>query len=72
MLEELVVDSAALIKCTRLDNLAKRIYSIPEVVAEIRDRKARNALSTIPPHMDSLHITVPTEEALRAGKRFCN
>lgn len=68
MLEELVVDSAAFIKCTRLDNLAKHICTIPEVLAEIRDKKSRVSLLTLPPHLEDLKIVNPSEEALKAGK----
>ncbi|KAI8816098.1 Nin one binding Zn-ribbon like-domain-containing protein [Fimicolochytrium jonesii] len=63
----LVVDSAPLIKGTPLFHLAERFVTIPEVLAEIRDKRARQGLTTLP---FDLETRVPSEEAVAAVVAF--
>lgn len=67
-MEIVVVDSAALLNGTRLDSLAKELRTVPEVMAEIRDKKSRESMQTLPPHLNDLKIVYPTEESLKMGK----
>lgn len=59
-----MVDANALISGLRLENLADRFCTIPEVLAEVRDKQARTFLSTLP---FSLDVREPEEESLKAG-----
>ncbi|KND04395.1 rRNA-binding endoribonuclease [Spizellomyces punctatus DAOM BR117] len=63
----LVVDAAPLIKGTPLGHLAEGFITIPEVLKEIRDRQARQALAQL--HFD-LETRVPSEEAMAAVISF--
>ncbi|TPX69551.1 hypothetical protein SpCBS45565_g02250 [Spizellomyces sp. 'palustris'] len=63
----LVVDAAPLIKGTPLGHLAERFITIPEVLKEIRDRQARQALAQLP---FDLETRVPSEEAMAAVISF--
>ena len=61
----LVVDSGPLIKGVRLERIdADRYVTVPEVMREIRDRQARQLLSTLPVELETRE---PSEEAITAG-----
>jgi hypothetical protein len=59
----LVVDTAPLLSGANLARMATELYTVPEVVAEVRSRRAREVLERTP-----LNIRSPNEEAMREGK----
>ncbi|RUS17018.1 Nin one binding Zn-ribbon like-domain-containing protein [Endogone sp. FLAS-F59071] len=59
----LVVDSAPLLKAIPLAHLADKFYTVPEVIAEIRDERSREYLTRLP---FEFQIKTPSEEALKA------
>ncbi|KAG4085575.1 hypothetical protein H8356DRAFT_1739523 [Neocallimastix lanati (nom. inval.)] len=63
----LVLDSAPLIKRVNLFNMAQKFYTIPEVIAEIRDKQAREQLEN---SLVDIQVKVPSEEALNAVIKF--
>ncbi|KAJ3278273.1 Nin1 binding protein [Borealophlyctis nickersoniae] len=63
----LVVDAAPLIRGTLRPHLASRFVTIPEVMREVRDRQAREALATLP---FELEVRLPSEEAMAAVVAF--
>lgn len=63
----LVVDSAPLLKAIPLAHLADKFYTVPEVIAEIRDEQSREYLKRLP---FEFQIKTPSEEALKAGELF--
>jgi len=65
----LVLDSAPLIKRVNLFNMAQKFYTIPEVIAEIRDKQAREQLEN---SLVDIQVKVPSEEALNAGFYLTN
>ena len=64
--EFIVADSAAFLKNTPMHNMCENVYTVEEVVNEIRDKETRRRLSVLP---YSLHFKQPSVEALQAGKR---
>ncbi|EFJ43518.1 hypothetical protein VOLCADRAFT_119051, partial [Volvox carteri f. nagariensis] len=62
-----VIDANAIISGLRLELLADRLCTIPEVIAEVRDKQSRTFLSTLP---FSLDIREPSDESIRAVQRF--
>ncbi|GIL95464.1 hypothetical protein Vretimale_1488, partial [Volvox reticuliferus] len=62
-----VVDTNAIISGLRLEHLADRYCTIPEVVAEVRDKQSRTFLSTLP---FSLDVREPSDESIKAVQRF--
>ena len=66
-LAHLVVDAGALIKGVRLDALADSFFSVEPVMAEVRDKQARELMGRLP-----FEITVrkPSPEALKAVSDF--
>ncbi|CAG8494838.1 8606_t:CDS:1, partial [Scutellospora calospora] len=58
----LVVDSGPLIKGVNVRHLAEKIYTIPEVIAEIRDKHSRDFLTQISFDIETI---LPNEEALK-------
>ncbi|GIL43838.1 hypothetical protein Vafri_1437 [Volvox africanus] len=62
-----VVDTNAIISGLRLEHLADRYCTIPEVVAEVRDKQSRAFLSTLP---FSLDVREPSDESIKAVQRF--
>lgn len=61
----LVIDSNAIIKGIRLDNLkAEEVVTITEVLNEVKDKNARQLLTTLP---FVLKTEEPSEEALNTG-----
>lgn len=63
----MVLDSAPLIKKINLFSLAQNFYTIPEVIAEIRDKQAREQLEN---SLIDLKIKIPSEEAISAVTSF--
>ena len=59
-----VVDTNAIIAGIQLHTLAELLITVPEVLAELRDARSRQALDALP---CSLHVREPSEESLRAG-----
>ena len=68
-LEVLVVDSGAIIKGhgSAFHTMAKRLVTIEEVIAEIRDSKSRDMLLKLP---FELEICSPSEEAMAEVGKF--
>jgi rRNA maturation endonuclease Nob1 len=61
----LVVDSGPLIKGVRLERIeAEHYVTVPEVLLEIRDRQARQLISTLPVELETRE---PSDEAVAAG-----
>ncbi|RKP09402.1 Nin one binding Zn-ribbon like-domain-containing protein [Thamnocephalis sphaerospora] len=63
--EYLVVDTGPLLKGASLTSLATKLFTVPEVVAEVRDQKSRAILDTL-----ELTVRTPSEEAMQAIIRF--
>jgi len=63
----LVLDSAPLIKRVNLFPMAQKFYTIPEVIAEIRDKQAREQLEN---SLVDIQVKIPSEEALNAVIKF--
>jgi RNA-binding protein NOB1 len=61
--ERLVVDTNALIKRIRVDNLADALYTIPEVQDEVRDEATRNLVDNMMP--TAMIIRQPSDEAMK-------
>jgi len=60
----LVLDSAPLIKRVNLFPMAQKFYTIPEVIAEIRDKEAREQLEN---SLVDIQVKIPSDEAVNAG-----
>lgn len=64
-LKALVVDTAALLQLDlRLDCLAPELYTVPEVLREVRSKQAREQLALVP---YELHEREPSDAAMRFG-----
>jgi RNA-binding protein NOB1 len=65
----LVLDTNVFVtgSATLLRNLATRYWTIPEVLAEVRDEHARAALATLPFKLD---VRVPSEASVEAVRAF--
>jgi RNA-binding protein NOB1 len=63
-LRVVVVDANAIISGIRLEGVADKAVTIPEVLQEIRDKQSRQFLATLPFRID---VHEPTEESLAAG-----
>ncbi|XP_068701444.1 RNA-binding protein NOB1-like [Montipora capricornis] len=63
----IVADSAAFLKNTPMHNMCENVYTVEEVVNEIRDKETRRRLSVLP---YSLHFKQPSVEALQAVTEF--
>lgn len=63
-IESLVIDSGPLIKGINVRAFAEKIYTIPEVISEIRDKHSRDFLNQI---SFDLQVKVPSDEALKEG-----
>ncbi|CAI2169687.1 2627_t:CDS:2 [Funneliformis geosporum] len=62
--ECLVVDSGPLIKGTNVRSFAEKLYTVPEVISEIRDKHSRDFLNQI---SFDIQVKVPSDEALKEG-----
>lgn len=63
-IECLVLDSGPLIKGVNVRSFAEKIYTIPEVISEIRDKHSREFLNQI---SFDFQIKAPSDEALKEG-----
>eukprot|EP01138_Halocafeteria_seosinensis_P011784 gb/GECG01012042.1/.p1 GENE.gb/GECG01012042.1/~~gb/GECG01012042.1/.p1 ORF type:complete len:450 (+),score=67.45 gb/GECG01012042.1/:1-1350(+) len=61
-IETLVIDSGALIAGNNLANKATRYVTVPDVLSEIRDKKARDYLESLP---FELEVRDPSEESMQ-------
>eukprot|EP00899_Mesostigma_viride_P021081 jgi/Mesvir1/28975/Mv17749-RA.1 len=61
-LKSLVVDTNAIIKGVRVDIMAEELWTVEEVLAEVRDKGARQFLSTLPAEIKTRE---PDEECLK-------
>ncbi|CAM9780980.1 unnamed protein product, partial [Scytosiphon promiscuus] len=68
-LTHLVIDSGAIIKGAgmTLSSAAENFWTVPEVVAEIRDKKARHHLQALP---FELKLREPSDEAMKFAASF--
>ena len=69
LLENMVIDSGAIIKGCGFDfhKVAKRFWTVQEVLAEIRDSKSLHLLETLP---FELEVRTPSETAMKAVADF--
>ena len=58
----LVVDAGAIIKQVPLHELADNLWTVPDVIGEIKDRRARHVLDSLP---KKLQQREPSAEALK-------
>ena len=65
MLQCLVADSAAFLKNAQLHRIACRIFTIQEVINEIKDSATRQRLSVLP---YTIEFREPSTESIRTGK----
>ncbi|KAL1917901.1 uncharacterized protein VTP21DRAFT_3735 [Calcarisporiella thermophila] len=63
----LVLDTAAFVRQVPLRHLAQNFVTIPEVLAEVRDERAREYLNNLP---FKIQVRTPTEEAVKAVVSF--
>ena len=59
-----MADSAAFIKNAPLHNLCENVYTVEDVIKEIRSKATRQRLSVLPYH---LNFRQPSAEAVLAG-----
>ena len=64
MLQCLVADSPAFLKNAQLQHIAYRIFTIHEVINEIRDSATRQRLSVLP---YTIEFREPSAESVNAG-----
>lgn len=57
----LVVDTNALIRRVRLDELAEKLYTVPEVLAEVRDSDTKNLVENL--MVEAITVKEPSREA---------
>ena len=62
-----VVDTNAIVRGVRLENIAARCVSTREVQAEVRDKQSRHTLATLP---FGLETREPDEQSVAAVRRF--
>jgi len=70
--QKIVVDTAAFVKYVPLWDLAEELYSIPEVVSEIRDKPTRQRIESYPVHINMRqpqphHISFINEFSKKTG-----
>ena len=66
-LQHLVVDAGPIIKGERLEKLAVNFWTVPEVIAEIRDSKSRERLQNLPYELKTLE---PDAKSMKAVTDF--
>ena len=64
-IKHIVADSAAFLKNAPLHEMCENVYTIEDVVNEIRDATTRQRLSVLP---YNIQFRQPSTEALHAGK----
>ena len=62
MIEHLVIDSGGFIKNAPIREICNNAYTIPEVVAEIKDKETRKRLKMLP---YELHFKDPNVQAIQ-------
>eukprot|EP00736_Rhodelphis_marinus_P003055 Rmarinus@m.6797 len=64
-----VLDTAAFVRCARLDHLGETFYTVPGVISEVRDKQAREhlALQNI---TSSITVRSPGEKSMHAIREF--
>lgn len=60
-----VIDANAIINGLDLNAIAAKLVTIQEVMDEIRDKRSRQNIATLPRGID---VREPTEESVKAGK----
>ena len=61
-----IVDTGPLIRGARLETIADTIYTTADVLEEVKDRKTRDWLETLPVE---LVVREPAPDAIRAGAK---
>ncbi len=69
LIEVLVADSAAFLKNVPLQNMGKNIYTISEVVGEVKSAAVRQRLAVLP---YEITFRVPSGDSMHVGKKFFN
>ena len=67
LIDVLVADSAAFLKNVPLQNMAKNVYTISEVVGEIKSAAVRQSLAVLP---YEITFRVPSSDSLHVGKNI--
>ena len=62
-----VVDANNIISGIRLERIASKVVTIPEVLEEIRDKQSRQFLATLP---FGIETKEPNEESVKAGEAW--
>lgn len=65
MLQCLVADSAAFLKNAQLQQISSRIFTIHEVISEIKDSTTRQRLSVLP---YTIEFREPSSESIKTGR----
>ena len=60
----IIADAAAFLKNAPLSDMCENVYTVEEVISEIRDAATRQRLAVLP---YTIHFRQPSTEALRAG-----
>lgn len=63
-IRHVIADSAAFLKNAPLNDMCENVYTVEEVVSEIRDAASRQRLAMLP---YTIQFRQPSSEALRAG-----
>ncbi|KAI9278706.1 Nin one binding Zn-ribbon like-domain-containing protein [Phascolomyces articulosus] len=66
-IEQLIVDTNAIVNGTTLQRTAKEFYTCPEIINEVRSAHSREYLSRLP---FEIQVEDPTEEAMKAVVEF--
>ncbi|RDD47122.1 RNA-binding protein NOB1 [Trichoplax sp. H2] len=66
-LECIICDTGAFIKCDRLDKIGKEIYTLTDVIGEIRDKVTREKLNVLP---YEIKFREPKAESVLAVSRY--
>jgi RNA-binding protein NOB1 len=69
MMEHIILDAGALIsgETKQLHKFGSKLWTVPEVLAEIRDSKARSQLAALPFEVE---VRTPSEKALHTVSNF--
>ncbi|EDV29769.1 uncharacterized protein TRIADDRAFT_4055, partial [Trichoplax adhaerens] len=67
LLECIICDTGAFIKCDRLDKIGKEIYTLTDVIGEIRDKVTREKLNVLP---YEIKFREPKAESVLAVSRY--
>lgn len=64
-IRHLVVDSGGFIKNTALQEIGENIYTLPEVISEIKDKATKQRLQVLP---YEINYRVPSPEIIKIGR----